>query len=370
MSTSTVPVDVRPKGRNLALWQGVTIALLFAGYAGYYLCRSDLSVTLPQIIDELSSKGMTPDAARIHLGQIASWGVLAYAIGKFLLGGTADLLGGKRNFLAGMGGAILFTLLFGVSGGLPIFTLAWIGNRTAQSVGWAGMVKISSKWFSYASYGTVMGVISLSYLFGDAASRYFMAFLIHRGVGWRGVFLIAGGTLGFLFLLNLIFLKESRAQLGFAEPEVNPLNLFGVGEKKETRKAPGPAQLLRPLFRSYVFWLVCALSCGTTIVRETFNLWTPIYFHQALGLSYAQAASQSALFPLLGGVSVLLAGYLSDKLGRTGRALIMFWGLVLSAAVLGGLGMFHFGASRLIPVMLVSLVGFLLLGPYSYRLAR
>ena len=44
----------------------------------------------------------------------------------------------------------------------------------------------------------------------------------------------------------------------------------------------------------------------------------------------------------------------------------MFWGLVLAAAVLGGLGMFQFSASRMIPVMLVGLVGFLLLGPYSY----
>ena len=116
------------------------------------------------------------------------------------------------------------------------------------------MVKISSKWFSYASYGTVMGIISLSYLFGDAASRYFMGFLIHRGVGWRGVFLIAGGTLGFLFLLNLIFLKESRAQLGFAEPEVNPLNLFGVGEKKERGKRP-----VQPSFSGRCF---AAMSSG------------------------------------------------------------------------------------------------------------
>lgn len=367
MPISTPPLEIQPTRRNLALWQGVTVILLFVGYAGYYLCRSDLSVTLPQIIDELSSKGMTPAAARIQLGQIASWGVVAYALGKFLLGGTADVWGGKRNFLTGMGGAVAFTLLFGLGGGLPIFTLAWVGNRTAQSVGWAGMVKITSKWFSFASYGTVMGIISLSYLFGDAASRYFMGFLIHEGIGWRGVFLIAGGTLGLLFLLNLIFLKESRSQLGFSEPDVNPLNLFNAaGQPERKKKAPGPFELLRPLVRSYVFWLVCALSCGTTIVRETFNLWTPTYFHQALGFNDAQAANQSAWFPLLGGVSVLLAGYLSDKLGRTGRALIMFWGLVLAAVVLGALGLFQFASARMVPVMLVGLVGFLLLGPYSY----
>ena len=55
--------------RRLAVWQGLTIALLFIGYAGYYLCRSDFSVSLPLIIDELAARGMTPAEAKIRLGR-------------------------------------------------------------------------------------------------------------------------------------------------------------------------------------------------------------------------------------------------------------------------------------------------------------
>ena len=66
-----------------------------------------------------------------------------------------------------------------MEGTIPIFTLAWMSNRLVQSrLGWAGMVKITSRWFSDSTYGTVMGIISLSYLFGDAASREFMSVLI------------------------------------------------------------------------------------------------------------------------------------------------------------------------------------------------
>jgi sugar phosphate permease len=36
-------------------------------------------------------------------------------------------------------------------------------------------------------------------------------------------------------------------------------------------------------------------------------------FLAAAGLSKAEDASESALFPLFGGVSVLLAGFISDK---------------------------------------------------------
>jgi sugar phosphate permease len=44
-----------------------------------------------------------------------------------------------------MAGSILFTILFGLGGGIPLFTLAWIGNRLVQSMGWAGMIKITSR---------------------------------------------------------------------------------------------------------------------------------------------------------------------------------------------------------------------------------
>ena len=145
--------------------------MLTLGYAGYYLCRVHLSICTPSMIEE----------ADLHLtkkiiGGISSFGLLFYAGGKFLLGSGADYLGGKRMFLLGMGGAILCTIFFGMSATVPMFTLAWALNRAVQSGGWAAIVKISSRWFSYSVYGTIMGLISLSYLFGDFLSRLFLGY--------------------------------------------------------------------------------------------------------------------------------------------------------------------------------------------------
>jgi OPA family glycerol-3-phosphate transporter-like MFS transporter len=354
----------QPSSDRLGRWRVLTISLLVIGYAGYYLCRSDLAVVMPLLIVEMGTRGIAPDAARIRMGTIASLGVLAYAIGKLPSGWLADFLGGRRNFLAGMAGSILFTILFGMAGGIPLFTLAWMGNRLVQSMGWAGMVKITSRWFSYSSYGTVMGIISLSYLFGDAASRQFMSMLIGAGLGWRGVFYAAAATLGVLLLINLAALKESPTGIGYPEPPVNPANLFqSEGEKYAPESL---SSLLGAFRRSRVFWLVCLLSCGITILRETFNLWTPTYFTQSVGLTVADAAQKSALFPLVGGFSVLLAGFVSDRLGRSGRAAIMFYGMLLSAAVLSLLAFASFGESKAAPVALVTLVAFVMIGPYSY----
>jgi sugar phosphate permease len=342
----------------------LTVSLLFLGYGGYYFCRSDYSVALPLIIAEEVRKGTPANVAQIRLGSIASFGVLAYAIGKFPSGGLADRFGGRRNFLGGMFGSILFTVLFMLGGGFPIFTLAWLGNRLVQSLGWAGLVKVTSRWFSYTAYGSVMAVLSLSYLFGDAISRAIMSLLLAHGFGWRGVFGAGAGLLSVIFLCNLIFLRDSPQFYHLPPPEENPLNLFSDVSAAGTR--PGMAAIFRTLLSSYAFWLVCGLSLGTTLLRETFNLWIPTYFTQMVGMTVAQAASGSALFPLCGGLSVLFAGFLSDHLGPEGRSRILFGGLCFSVLALLGLAEVTMHAPRFVPLALVAAVAFCLLGPYSY----
>jgi OPA family glycerol-3-phosphate transporter-like MFS transporter len=211
----------REDRRSLVRGQAGTLALLFVGYAGYYFCRADLSVGLPLILDELHARGVDAATARIRMGEVVSLGVLAYAIGKLLLAGLADIGGGKRNLLAGMGGAIGFTLFFAASGSIPLFSLAWIGNRFVQAAGWGGLVKVASRWFDFSSYGTVMGVLSISYLAGDAVARQAMGAMIGAGFGWRSLFVCAAGVLLVIMVLNAAFLHESRTEIGFHAPIVN-----------------------------------------------------------------------------------------------------------------------------------------------------
>src|SRR5262249_29463711 len=149
----------------------------------------------------------------------------------------------------------------------------WVGNRLTQSLSWAGLVKVSSKWFNYSSYGTILGILSVSYLVGDAVSRQLMGMLIRQGFGWRTLFYFAAAVAAAFLAINFLCLRESRAALGFEAARTNPLNLF---TQSESRPA-SVAALLRPLFLSPAFQLVCLLSFGCTIVRETFNMWTPVY---------------------------------------------------------------------------------------------
>jgi sugar phosphate permease len=339
------------------------VVLLFVGYASCYYCRADLSVATPLLADELARHGFSHDTALVRIGTITSLGIVAYALGKLFLTGLGDYWGGRRNFLIGVGGAMVFTLLFAAGGVLPVFTLAWIGNRLTQSVGWAGLIKVSSKWFNYSSYGTIAAILSISYLIGDAAARQQMSVLIAHGYGWRTLFVFAAIVAGVALLANFLWLRESRLEEGYAEAEPNPLNLFAASESRPA----SIAALLLPLMRSRAFLIVCLLSFGCTIIRETFNTWTPVYLRDYLGYSVSDSAGNSAIFPAAGAVSVLVAGWLSDRLGLNGRSLLMFLVLGASAAALLALTAIPSGHSTsALPIVLIGVVAFALLGPYSY----
>ena len=122
-----------------------------------------------------------------------------------------------------------------------------------------------------------------------------------------------------------------------------------------------------PLLGNRAFIVVCLLSFGSTIVRETFNTWTPEYLREHAGYSLSSAASMSAVFPGVGAISVLLSGWLSDRIGENGRSTIMFFGFAASAAALLILTCLRpTPAGSMLAVGAIALVALCLLGPYSY----
>ena len=340
---------------GLSRWQWTTIVTMTVGYAGYYFCRSNLSVAGPLLMEE----GLTKE----QFGAIGSVAVMFYTIGKFFNGIICDFVGGRRMFLLGMVGSIVCTFVFTLGTGVMFFIVVFSANRLIQSAGWGGLVKNASHWFPPKMMGTVLGILALSYLFGDVVARLVLGRAIESGASWQMVFWTAGGVLIAIYVLNLIFLKRSPEDVGEPVPEVNPANLFG--EKGNQSRPESLGALLIPFLTSASFWLVCLLSFGLTLIRETFNFWTPTYLNEVAQLSAGQAALGSSLFPLFGGISVILIGLISDRLTDGRRGMVMCAFLIPAVFVLFALASMDASTSATLQLVLISLTGLLILGPYA-----
>lgn len=347
------------EARGEWFWQAVTVAALLIGYAGYYVCRSNLSVAASLIASDAGLTGMS----NAVLGAIASAGVLAYALGKPMTGVAGDVVGGRRMFLLGMWGAVAATVAFGLGTGVWALSAAWVANRFVQSAGWGALTKLVAQWFAPARHGRVIAVLSLSYLFGDAAARFALGSMLDVGYGWRAVFFASAALLAVVAVGVGAALRERPRDRGLPEPAASPVTVYGA-EGLEPG-ATSVRALVTPLLASPTFWLVCVLSCGLTLVREAFNIWIPTHLTATYGMSPGSAARWSALFPLMGGLSVLVVGAATDRLGP-GRRMLVAAPLVLGAGVL------TFAASSSVVMHderlgLVSLgaIAALLIGPYS-----
>jgi OPA family glycerol-3-phosphate transporter-like MFS transporter len=376
MSPVVSPPPGDGEAARLRRWQFVTVATLFTGYAGYYLCRSNLSIVTPLLLNEYGPSGLT----KAHIGDVASFGILFYALGKLLGGFVTGSVGGKRMFLFGLFASAVLTVLLALAPlfagplagaatalGLPVavllpFFALRAGNRLVQAVGWGAVVQITSRWFTPARMATAMGVLSISYLLGDALARLYLGAAIGAGATWRGVFFLSAGTLAAIGLVAAFALKERPGQLGLPEPPPPSENVYGA----DTGHAKVPLrELLAPLLKSRAFWLVCLMNVGLTLVRETFNLWNPTYLTEVAKFNAGTAGMLSLAFPLGGVPGALLAGWLADRTG--GRyALVALPSLAALVGVLCLLAWVPLAGRAWLAVALIAASGFFLLAPYTF----
>ncbi|MEO2089727.1 MAG: MFS transporter [Gemmataceae bacterium] len=218
----------------------------------------------------------------------------------------------------------------------------------------AGLVAIARRWSAPAARGRVMGVLTLSYLFGDSLARLYLGAFVKYGLGWRAVAWVAAGTLAVVFVIGSLLLRPSPTAVGLPEFEPEP----PVGR-------PTLGAILGRLFTRPAFGLVCGMNAGLTTVRETFNSWTPRYLETAVGLPAEDCGLLSSLFPLAGAVAAVCAGFAVDRLrGQFGKLLV---GL-LTAGVLAMLAVavLDFRDRPVLALAVTSAVALFIMGPYTF----
>ena len=181
-------------------------ALLFVGYAGYYLGRVTVPVALPAIGDAF-------DYSNTQTGLILSVYFAAYAASKLLNGFLGDRVGGKAMFFVGVFGSALMNAVFGFGQELLFFVVIWGINAYFQTMGWLAIMPILARWYPSRESGRVTGFMSISYQLGDFLARASAAVVI-VALGWSGLFWAHAALLALLGVALYRFVKPQPPEAG------------------------------------------------------------------------------------------------------------------------------------------------------------
>jgi sugar phosphate permease len=340
------------RNSKFAIGKRSIFALTWTTYAGFYLCRKNLSIALPLLE---GAKGLSHlDLANIIFGYS-----LFYAVGQFACGPLADRYGPRR--IVGMGLLLIVAsnLLMCLHGSpLWLLTFACL-NGLGQSSGWSGLVKMMGNWFEAGRRGIVMAFWSINYVLGGFLATAFATWAVTQrtvapALEWRRGFLFPALILAAITIAFWLFARNSPRTAASLPTSSKPLS-------------DGPQDLWKfkdmlGLLRSWPLWTIGSSYFFLEMCRYALMFWLPFFLVNQMRFSLEQSGYLSSLYELVGVVGALLAGYISDRYMHSRRAPV-------SAVML-----FGFGLVALLPALIphpgfvmtgvgIGLAGMLTYGP-------
>ncbi|CAM4606098.1 unnamed protein product [Leuciscus chuanchicus] len=333
----------------------------------------------------------------------------AYAIGMYLSGIIGERLPIRLYLTVGMLTSGLFTCLFGLGYTYNIHSLGFyifvqVANGLVQTTGWPSVVTCIGNWFGKGRRGLIMGLwnshTSVGNILGSLIAGYYVS------SNWGMSFIVPGVIIAVMGVVCFFFLIEHPNDLKTASTQSSaPSNQKlhkswnGVNGHKDlylqckpgakaqswdtelllgqesigvcvpvqqvvvvkSEAEPSPISFMGALrIPGVVEFSLCLLFAK--LVSYTFLFWLPLYITKAAHLDAKRAGDLSTLFDVGGIVGGILAGVISDKMGK--RATTCAVMLLLAAPTLYGFSMIsQFGLGPTIGMLLVC--GGLVNGPYS-----
>lgn len=351
------------KNTGYEFWRWRIFGITWLAYAGFYLTRSSFSVAkigLAQDPDFL----MSPE----QMGLIDGLYLTAYAIGQFLWGMLGDKKGTRFIVLGGLFSSVVTGFAMGVSSIVLAFGVFSFVQGLSQSTGWAPLAKNISNWFSLRERGVVMGWWATNYAVGALIAAPFAGFMADYFLDWRYAFFMPALVLLVIAIL-FIFLQKNRPQ------DVGLPSIEEYHGEAEATLGGGGADGEEPEEGSWKAILVVAknpmvirLSLVYFFLKPTryaILFWGPLFISETLNTGMAESALINVPFALAGPLSVLVAGYASDKLFNSRRMPYSIMALFILSLVLFFFNDIAVMQNKMIIAGLLFVIGFLLFGPDS-----
>jgi sugar phosphate permease len=258
------------------------VVSMYIGYAMFMVLRMIPTVAGTSITSDPNLNVDTGD-----WGRILAMGTIGALIGKFIGGYAADKLGGRITFTVGLLISAIGVLAFATSSTVWMFQASFFLTLLAKSSGWPSMAKIIVTSFRANEYGRVWGVLTTSSRIGTLTATLLLGGLLGI-ISWQTMLSIAGAA-GIVITVYFAVSQKSAAE-----------KLAATMPQDSVQQDQGASEVFHPL-------------------------------HDTLNMTPSGASMAASPFPFGSLISVLVGGFIFDKLSRRAMAWVM-GGLLLVAA--------------------------------------
>lgn len=347
--------EISPEQRS---WRYRIFVLTWLVYAGFYLCRKNMSVVMPLLMEDL---GYT----EVQLGWTIFGYSFIYMLGQFANGMLSDRFGPRLILGIGLLMSVATNLVMGVAASsLVLFGLLHMANGYGQSTGWSGTVKNMSSWFARKERGVVMAWWATCYSIGGVIATAFATYVANNEtflpeLGWRRGFFAPAALLLAIALFYIIFTRNKPSDAGFEDyVDDTPIDT----EPEEVVREEDTLSVWKAVLSSPPLWVTGAMYFFLKLTRYAFLYWLPLYLVKALDYKVGGAGYTSTAYEIAGFCGVVAAGYISDKLMQSRRFPVA---CIMLSLLAGSFLLYPFLGKEglLFNIIGIGLIGFMTYGP-------
>ncbi|MPT48819.1 MAG: MFS transporter [Sphingobium sp.] len=298
-----------------------------------YLDRAVMGVAAPSLTAELK---ISPEM----MGFIFSAFSWTYAASQIPGGIVLDRLGTRITYAGSLILWSFFTLLHGFASNIAMLFGFRLALGAAEAPCYPSNSRILNSWFPQQERARANSV----YAVGQYAGLAFFSpllFWIVGSMGWRALFIIAGG-LGLIFgLFMYARYREPEQSSRVNQAELDYIRAGGgLVESQTAQKASFSWSNVRKLMsQRQILGASIGQFCGNSTL-VFFLTWFPTYLATERGMDWLKSGTFAVMPYIAASVGVLLGGYISDTLIRRtgsaniGRKLPIVIGLLLASTII------------------------------------
>jgi len=263
---------------------------------------------------------------KTSLGPVMSAALVGLAVGALTAGPLADRIGRKKVLVISLilfGG---FSLLTAFATSLPMLTLLRFLTGLGLGAAMPNAATLMSEYAPERKRALLVNLMFCGFPLGSSMGGFVSAWLIPH-FGWQSVMVLGGVMPLLLAVVLIVALPESarfmvvrgypRERIAAVLKRIAPVNLseslrFTLSESVQVKAKSALGVIFSQRYLMGTLMLCLTYFMGLMIFY-LLSSWLPLLIRET-GASIRQASLITALFPLGGGIGVLIIGWLMDRM--------------------------------------------------------